>query len=143
MSDQPRAQIRMIDGQPVLEDADALAMVRAIAKVNCRVILEAQTDRVEHFRQRALALGRTSIDVVITLIQVDDPHGRLLADALMPGQDWNQYRQRGEEPFARGLADRSFVQAFLDATDAEAARKLRDWQGMAVIVVANGVVEVF
>lgn len=35
MSDQPRAIIREINDQLVLDDPDALAMIRVVEKLNC------------------------------------------------------------------------------------------------------------
>ncbi len=141
----PRATVREIDGKLVLDDPDALAVMRAVAKHNCRNTYEAQGERVLHFQARAVQLGKTPADVVIVLINVDDPHGRLMADALMPGHDWQAYRDRGEVPFARGLAGREGVQNMLRIFDAEAADKLSgyDATAVAVVVVDYGVAEVY
>ena len=100
-------------------------------------------DRVEHFKQRAIERGLGAEEVVITLINVDDVHGSVLADALMPGFDWQSIRDRGEVPFARGLAAREGLQEFLEITDLEASTKLREAQALSVIVVDRGVAEVF
>ena len=141
--DEPRARVEMVDGQPVLIDPDAVAVARAVAKHNCRATLEAQADRVEHFRRRAAEKGCSPAEVVITLIAVDDIHGRELADILMPGFDWQAIRGRGEVPFARGLAAREGIQQALGIFDQEAADKLRAAAGLAVVVVDHGVAEVF
>lgn len=145
MAEQPRATVREIDGQLVLDDPDALAVARAVAKHNCRATLEEQRERVEHFVRRVAALGRTPAEVVITLVNVDDPHGRPLAELLMPGNEaaWQAFRDAGQVPFARGLATREGIQSFLDIVDEDAADKLRALDGLAVVVVDCGVAEVF
>lgn len=88
MSDTPRATVREINGQLVLDDPDALAIITVFAKHNCDKTLEANMLRVEYFKERAKVLGSNPKDVVITIINVDDRHGGPLADMLMPGYDW-------------------------------------------------------
>ena len=94
MSEAPRATVREIDGQLVLDDPDALAVTRAIGKINCKNTVDACADRVAHFRRRVVALSLPPSSVVIVLLNVDDPHGGALADVLMPGHDWQVYRDR-------------------------------------------------
>lgn len=132
--------VREIDGQLVLDDPDAVAMVRAVAKANCRQLFEMNAERVAHFRERARAHATPT---AIVLINVDDVHGGPMADALMPGTDWQPFRDRGELPLARGLAGREGIEAALASFDPEAAEKLGALQGLAVVVVDHGVAEVF
>jgi hypothetical protein len=61
----------------------------------------------------------------------------------MPGTDWQAIRDRGETPFALGLANRPGIQEILDQIDKEAADKLRGMAGIAVVVVDHSVAEVF
>jgi hypothetical protein len=143
MNEKPRATVRKIDGQLVLDDPDAMAMVRAVSKHNCRGTLDVNADRVVHFKQRMSDRQLTPSDVVIVLLNVDDVHGGPLADILMPGMDWQEIRARGEVPFARGLVGRDGIQKVLEAFDLEAAAKLKDMTDVAVVVVDHGVVEVF
>ena len=127
----------------VLDDPDALAVMRVVAKHNCRGDFEAQADRVAHFTRRIKERGLSPSGVVIVLLRVDDPHGGMLAEALMPGHNWQEYRDRGEIPFARGLAGREGIQEVLDLFDKEAGDKLRGMPGIAVVVVDHDVAEVF
>lgn len=60
----------------------------------------------------------------------------------MPGFDWQKIRDRGEVPFARGLAMREGIRDALGFFDQEAATKLRDMTTV-VVVVDHGVAEVF
>lgn len=143
MSDEPRAVVREIAGQLVLDDPDALEMIQGIEKFNCRQTLDLNADSVAHFKQRAADLGKTASDVVITVINVDDVNGGLIAEALMPGYDWQEIRDRGEIPFARGLAQREGMQEILATFDEEAATALRAMNTLAVVVVDHGVAAVF
>ena len=139
----PRAVVREVDGQLVLDDPDALAVMRAVGKANCRGTFELNAERVEHFKRRVEERGDPPDGVVIVLLNVDDPYGGALAEILMPGHDWQAYRDRGEVPFARGLAGREGIQDVLEDLDKEAADKLRGAKGVAVVVVDHGVAEVF
>ena len=140
----PRAIVRTgRDGQLVLDDPAALAMVRAVEKHNCKATFDAHAERISHFVKRVAERGLTGREVVITVVNVDDPHGGPLAEMLMPGHDWQPYRDRGEVPFARGLAVRGGIEDALSLFDLEAAEKLRAEEGIAVVVVDYGVAEIF
>jgi len=141
---EPRATVREVDGRLVLDDPDAFGMIMAVEKHNCRNTLLLNIERVIHFITRMAVLGKSSDEVVIVIINVDDPHGGPLADHLMPGHDWQEYRDRGEVPFARGLVDREAMGEILATFDQMAADKLADAGGNAVVVVVDrGVAEVF
>jgi hypothetical protein len=135
--------VHEVDGQLVLDDPDAVAMMRAVGKHNCRAMLEANADRVEHFKRRLADRGLTASDAVIVILNVDDMHGGMIADILMPGFNWQEVRDRGEVPIARGLAMREGIQEVLGAFDTEAAEKLRGMTEVAVVVVDHGVAEIF
>lgn len=138
------AVVREIDGQLVLDDPQALAVFRTVNKANCRNTFDINLDRVAHFKGRMTERGLSPDDVVIVLVNVDDVNGGPLADALMPGTDWQQFRNQGQVPFARGLAGRPGIQEILAAFDKEAAEKLEAMPGTsAVVVVDHGVAEVF
>lgn len=138
-----RAIVREIDGQIVLDDPMAVAMISAVGKHNCRATLEANADRVAHFKQRLADRGMTAAEAVIVLLNVDDANGAVLAEALMPGYNWQEIRDRGEVPFARGLAMREGIQEALSTLDPDAAVKLRGMTEVAVVVVDYQVAEVF
>ena len=139
----PRAVVREIDGQLVLDDPEAVALIHVIGKHNCGNTLEMNADRVEHFKRRLAERGMTADQAVIVLLNVDDVHGGPLADVLMPGYNWQEIRDRREIPFARGLAMREGIQEALSAFDKEAAEKLQGMSDVAVVVVDHGVAEVF
>lgn len=139
----PKSLVRDVEGQLVLDDPAAEAMVNALSKHNCRNTLELNADRVVHFKKRLAERGMTADQAVIVLLNVNDVHGGPLADGLMPGHNWQEIRDRGEIPFARGLAMRDGIQEALDTFDTDAARKLKDMKEVAVVVVDHGVAEVF
>ena len=131
------------DGKLVIDDPTAVGMIRAVNKYNCLGTLKAQTERVKHFVGRMEALGRTPDEVVIVLINADDIHGRHLAYVLMPDMDWQPFRDRGEVPFARGLAERSGLVDAISFIDQDASDKLKQHKGIAVVVVDNQTAEIF
>ena len=143
MKEEVRAQVREIDGQLVLDDPDALAVLKVVAKLNCAALFDDSKERVAHFARRVVERGLKSEDVVITILNVDDVHGGPIADILMPNHPWEEYRARGELPVARGLAGRQGIQAILEDFDKEAAAKLRAYKGVAVVVVDHCVAEVY
>lgn len=143
---EPRARVREIDGQLVLDDPDALAMIKAVARHNCRLTFENQVERVAHFKSRIAEKCLSPNDVVIVLLNVNDSHGKMLADILMPGQDamWQSMRDEGQIPFARGLAGREGIETTIATLDQEIGKKLRAMKDkVAAVVVDHGVVEAF
>lgn len=143
--DEVQAQVRDIDGQLVLDDPMAVAVARATGKYNCWMSLVGHLERVMHFRQRIADCHFDPIECVIVIIHVDDTDvTKKMADDLLPGHDWQAIRDLGQTPFARGLADRGYIQAVLDMYDTEAAEKLRNFKDVVVTVMFNfGVAEVF
>lgn len=135
--------VREVDGHLVLDDPVALAVIRGVSKHNCEKTYEMNEDRVEHFCGRIKEKGLTANDVVIVILNVDDQHGGPMADRLMPGFNWQEIRDRGEIPFARGLAVREGIQEVLGHFDTEAAEKLSNLNGVAVVVVDHDVAEIF
>ncbi|MCR4322642.1 MAG: hypothetical protein NUV61_00965 [Candidatus Azambacteria bacterium] len=137
------AVVREVNGQLVLDDPVAVAVIHAVEKYNCRNTLELNAGRVAHFKQRLTEHGMTSDQAVIVLLNVDDVHGGPLAAMLMPGHNWQEIRDKGEVPFARGLAMRDGIQQALGIFDKDAALKLQSMTDVAVVVVDHGVAEVF
>jgi hypothetical protein len=142
MPDYPTATVREVNGQLVLNDPVAVEVVKAIEKHNLKATFDFNHDRIEHFKRRIVELRKSPADLAIVVLNVNDPHGGLIADALMPGHNWDEIRARGEIPFARGLAMREGMQGAVDAIDKEAGDKLRTAK-TAVIVMDFGVVDVF
>ncbi len=141
---EPQATVRQVGDQLVLDDPIALGMIQGIEKFNCRETLLLNIERVIHFIGRMAALEKTSQDVVIVILNVDDPHGGPIAEMLMPDEDWQAYRDRGEVPFARGLVERDGMRDILARFDELAAEKLRVANGNAIVVVVDRqVAEVF
>ena len=142
--DLPQATVHSVNGGLVLVDPVGAAMISAVEKLNCEQTLKNNADRVTHFKNRLSERGMSPNDAVIVILNVDDPHGGPLAEVLMPGEDWQQYRDRGEVPFARGLAMRPGIQEALASFDQDAAAKLLSVvDDVAVVVVDHGVAEIF
>lgn len=139
----PSAVVREVDGELVLDDPQAVAIIKAISKLKCEATLNLSRERVLHFAKRVQELKKSSSEVVIVIINVDDVHGDPIAEILMPGHNWQEYRDRQEVPFARGLADRQGIQKCLQVFDEEAAKKLEQTKGLAIVVVDHEVAEVF
>ena len=140
-----KAEVREVEGQLVLDDPFALGVARAVCKHNCKILLNDSRDRIRYFVNRMVERDDDPKDVLIVIMNVDDPHGGSLTDVLMPGQEamWQDYRGAGEVPIARGLAGREYVQEVLTCFDTEAAEKLATADGVAVVVVDHGVAEVY
>ncbi len=117
--------------------------IENINKNQCRILLNLNGEPIERFKARIMELGRTAEDTVIVLFNVDDANGGELADWAMPGYDWQQFRDKGMVPVARGLQDRKTMEGILDLFDAEAAEKLRASTELSVVVVDFGVAEIF
>ena len=69
--DYPRAIVREINGQLVLDDPNARAVIGAVSKHNCKNTLEINADRVSHFKKRLAERGMTADQAVIVLLNVE------------------------------------------------------------------------
>lgn len=144
---EPEAYITEVDGELVLVDPIACAVIEVIQNHNktlCKETLEQQKDRVRYFAKRVRDLRKNPSEVIITLLNVDDPQGGVVAEILMPGYNWQPYYDRGEIPFARGLAGRAGIQNILDEISPVEGQKLRDAELVnAVVVMDHGEIAVF
>lgn len=116
---------------------------RQLLRAKCFLTIEAQRDRVEHFIRRIGERGATGKDFVVLVINVDDETGGQWATDLMPGENWQPIRDRGEIPVARGLGGRDSVQAALAQECPEAAGELLGIPGIAIIVIDHGTITAF
>jgi hypothetical protein len=141
--DEPTARVEVgPNGELVFIDPMAYAVAKAISKHNCKNTLAANADRIVHFRNRVIERGLNPKNAVIVVANVDDTLGAILADALMPGFNWEEIRQRGETPFARGLAERDGVIKFVKKVDPEIVIDDNPKQ-VQIIVVDHGTCEIF
>lgn len=137
------AYITIIDGRTVLIDPVGYAMIQAVNKSNCENTYLNQIERVRHFKNRIAEKELDPKSVVIVLINVDSPYGGEVAEIIMPGHDWQQYRDNGQIPFARGLAMKEGVTELIATFDKEAAEKITQMEQIPVVVMDHGVVEIF
>ena len=66
-----------------------------------------QRERLEHMAFRAMKKGLKPEDFVAVAIDVDDPNWKEGVEVLMPNATeayWQEFRDRGETPVARGTA---------------------------------------
>jgi hypothetical protein len=129
--------------QLVLDDPDAFAMVRAIEKHNCGIVFKDSVERVQYFKGRMSERRLDPKEFCIVLLNVDDRYGGPIANMLMPGHDWQAVRDQGLLPIARGMASRGALSDVVLSFDKEAGEKLRNMEGIVVLVVDRGVAEVF
>lgn len=137
----PNTVVCKINGK--LYSPAVVAVISATEKNNCKITLQSNTDRVEHFKSRINELNMTPDQAVIVCLNVDDVHGSQIAEALMPGHDWQAIRDEGKTPFALGIAVRDGIREAIDAFDKDAATKLMNTDEISVVVVDHGVAEVF
>jgi hypothetical protein len=135
--------VREIKGQLVLDDPEALAVIRAVNKCNCQNTLKLNAERIGYFKQRIVELGLPAKQAVIIILNVNDVHGGQITEILMPGHDWQEYRDRGEIPFARGIAERDGISELIGFFDKEAEAELSSMTDVAIVVVDHGVAKVF
>lgn len=126
------------DAKPVGAEFDSLTDAQRNSITACAEFFAACAERIKHLAERAEQLGRSGADTVITLIDVDDPsgHGALLADHLMPNEDWQQYRDQGKTPTMTGLAAKESFPAILDALGYHiAAQELENSTDLRIVVL--------
>jgi hypothetical protein len=139
----PNAYVKEINGELVLIDPVAEALIDAIGKDNCFKTMKGQLERVQHFRKRMSELQKDPKEVVIVLINVDAPFGKDLAEALMPGHDWQQYRDQDQIPFARGLAMKESVAKYVKNFDEQVYDLMISSNDETVLVIDHGTAMAF
>lgn len=142
-NESPTAVVREVDGQLVLDDPVGLAVLTAVEKCNCASTVKLQQERILYFLGRIRQRGLDPKQVIVVIINVDDPHGNPIAEGLMPGHNWQEYRDRGETPYARGIAQREGLIEAVSLFDEQAAYKMKHMLRPAVLVIDYGVAEVF
>ncbi len=148
--DEPPAVVRQENGKTQLVDPDAAAVLQVViaynkrqAQLACRDTLDKNADRVAHFKRRLTERGHQPAEAVIVLVNVDDHLGADVAEGLMPGHDWSSIRAWGMVPYARGLADREWIQKVVETFDRQTGERLRELTGVAVVVFDHGTIAVF
>lgn len=68
------------------------------------ILYQQNVERLEHIAFRQIKKGMSHDAFVMVAIDMDDPEWSDVGDDLMPGENWQQYRDRGEKPIARGAA---------------------------------------
>ena len=71
-------------------------------------LFELNAVRLAQLAYKALIKGMKPDEFAVICIDVDDPTWTDEVSILMPGHDWQQYRDRGEKPVARGNVSAEF-----------------------------------
>jgi hypothetical protein len=74
------------------------------------VLFRVNARRLAELAHRALLRGMSTRDFAVVCIDVDDPDWHDLACYLMPENDWDEIRSRGDRPVARGTVTRSIAE---------------------------------
>lgn len=138
-----QAYVTVIDGKTVLIDPVGYAVMQAVNKSNCENTYLSQMDRVKHFKNIITEKEIDPTTVVIVLINIDSPYGGEIAEVLMPGHDWQQYRDQGEIPFARGIMLKEGMIEIIATFDKEASEKITKIESVPVVVIDHSVAEIF
>jgi hypothetical protein len=102
-------------------------------------------DRLEHMAFRATKKGMAREEFLTIAIDVDDPYWSDLVENLMPGQDFQAIRDRGEKPVARGTVYTDVIIDYLCEVCPDIAPALRSEppQGFVRAVVLSKGVSVY
>lgn len=139
--DQPTATVREIDGKLVLEDPVGFAVMSSVERFN---LYNADPESVKRLEARAQEKSKDGVLFSVIIIDVDVATWTELVDMLMPSNDWQQFRDRGEKPIARGVVPRTLLTDMLGIVD-ENAKVLPDPfpTGVLTAVFGMGGVTVF
>ncbi len=102
--------------------------------------------RLNRLAFKHLARGNRREDLLAVVIDVDDPNTSDIVEMVMPGHDWQQYRDRGERPVASGLVKQDEFLHYLSETSVGIDSLLRapiPTHSMRTIVLASGGISVF
>jgi hypothetical protein len=127
----------------VLIDHDALAMIEGADRAACLHTAMLHYKRIQHFASRITERGQTGADVIITVLNGDDPVGARVARLLMPPNWEAPLRAKGMTPFARGLALRTGMQEVLEDRAPETAATMKAIEGIVVLVADHCTINVF
>lgn len=81
------------------------------AEIERSFLIGDSLERLEELAHRAVhVLGNSPNVVSLVVIDVNDASWTALVEALMPNENWQAYRDRGEIPVARGSIYREVVE---------------------------------
>lgn len=115
--DQPTATVREVDGQLVLEDPVGFAIMTSIERLN---LYNSDPESVKRLEARAVEKSKSNESFGVVIIDVDVATWTDLVEALMPNYDWQQFRDRGEKPIARGVVPRGLLMEMLGIVNEKA-----------------------
>ena len=127
------------------DNTEGFAYVMEVEKKNCDHSLEMNFGMVKHLKGVYAKLGVSREQLVICVLNANDLNGVKFDEKLISygeGSYWNETRS-DDVPFVCGIATKNHAKKLLVGFDKESARKLGDTDGLSVVVVDNGVSEVY
>ncbi len=96
--------------------------------------------RLKILAAKALDRGLEANQFAVICIDVDDSTWTEEVDMLMPQHDWQQYRNRGERPVARGSVTKVFCDYIGEVVPGIASALLKDvpYDHVQAIVLGSG-----
>lgn len=101
---------------------------------SCSRTLGRFSEEIVDLNRKMRAQSTQAGDSVIAIVNADDIHGRMMADAISPHSEWQAIRDMHLVPFALGVVRREHMQEFIGIFDAEAMGKLRKTPRAAVVI---------
>lgn len=74
-----------------------------------QVLFEQNRGYLETVAGSTIRQGLRTREFITVLIDVDDPAFALAVESIMPGEDWQAVRDRGEKPLVRAAASDAFA----------------------------------
>ena len=99
---------------------------------------ELNRDRLTQLAARAREKTKEGEAQCVVCVDVDDPTWTPLVEMLMPGHDWDVYRNRGEKPVARGVVPQDLIEAVVQETYPAAGEFHKSRITNVVILAAGG-----
>ena len=109
-------------------------------------LFQPNEERLAHIAFKAIKRGMGRNEFITVAIDVDDPSWTSVVDILMPNHDWQQYRDRGEKPVARGTVLAEGIVDYLCEVCPDIAFALTDelpQEVVRAVVMANGGASVY
>jgi hypothetical protein len=112
-------------------------------KIELNRILDMNLHNILYFKMVMEEQYLSPCRVVIVVANADDLFGRKLAKLVLPGFNWQEFKSRGGEPLAIGLANRFSVKKKVKKINPQAASELDDILQIPVVVADKQSVEIF
>lgn len=98
-------------------------------------------ERLEQMAFRAMQKGLVPNEFVTVCIDVDDPTWTEIVESLMPNYNWQEIRNRGEKPIARGTVTAcitDYLSEVLPDLETALVRSLPPGEVRAIVMAETG-----